>query len=489
MSLGRKLAASGLLNTLGTGANNLAQFLVFVILARLLDPATIGLVAFALVFVEIGKVVVFGGLPEAVIQRKEWQHDVASCCFTANLLAAAVFVAVMAAVGPLLSAGFAPEAGPVLTALSAILVIDALRAVHESKLKREFGFRQLASRGVIATLLSGAVGVALAYLGFGVWALVGQRLIFAVVMTLLTWRAARWRPSLLLSVPILRSMSGFAFHIMPARLLSIAGMKLPDFVIGLFIGPAAVGFYRVGARALETVTQLTVNPVRDVALSAFSRLPDAAAIGAAYVRVTRIAAFVACPVYVGAAATADDLIRVVFGPQWAPSGAVMAAIALGIGALTFSFFLQTASTAAGRTGIVLATSIGSFVATAAASVIAAPFGLLAVAVANSARVYLSLPLWFVALRRSIGVDWRTATASVAPPLLAALAMGVAVVLLRRWLDPDVGAAVRLLVSAAAGALLYPALMLAFARPYLRKVRSEVRPLLPERLRRYLGGGA
>lgn len=487
MSISRKFATGSFYSVLGTGANNMAGFLVFVVLARLLDPASIGLVAFAIIFVELGKVVVFGGLPEAIIQRKEWDHDVASTCFIANLLSAALFVLVMIGIAaPLLSTYYAAGSGMVLSALSSILVIDAARAIHEAKLKRTFNYKLLATRGAIATLLSGIVGIALAYGGFGVWALVAQRLMSSVLITLLTWRAAKWRPSPRLSWSTLRSMSGFATHMTLARLLAVFGVKLPEFIVGLFLGPAMIGFYRIGARGLEAISQLTVNPIREAALSAFSRLPDAKVIGSAYLRVTRVTAFVACPVYIGAAVTAQDVVLLVFGPQWQPSGIIMAAIALGIGALSFAFFLQTAMTAAGRTGTVLGTSIGGFLAILGVSLAAVPFGLTAVAVANTLRNYLSLPFWLAVLRNTLNVPWKEAALSVLPAFLAALVMGTAVLSLHWQLPAGMHPIPRTALSIALGAFVYTATLLVFARRYLKTIRAELMPLLPQRIRKLLG---
>lgn len=496
MSIAKKFAESSLWVVLGNASNNLISFLIFVVLARLLDASSIGLVAFALIFIEIGRILVFGGLPEAMVQRKEWEDDVASVSFTANLLASVVFFVLMATVAaPLISAYYQPEAGPVLACLAAICVIDAARAVHEAKLRREFRYKPLAARMSIATTISGLAGIALAFAGYGVWSLVVQRLLNAVALTLLSWQAARWTPRLMLSRRILGELSGFIIHLTPARLLTVVTTKVAEFVVGLVLGPAAIAYYRVGSRGLEVITQMTVAPIQQAALSAFSRLPDVASIGVAYSRVTRASAIFACPVYLGAAVIAPDFVAVVFGPQWQPSAAIMTALALAVGSLSLAYFIQPALTAANRPKYVLYSTIGSFLATLTAALTSVWYGVLMVAITNAALQYVVLPFRMRLLSTALQLDWRRPVAGVMPALLAAVVMAGLVHLLRIYVLADVAPMLRAVLCALAGGLIYALLLLVFARGHVRALIADIAPLLPKRLsRRFLsnpppsGGG-
>jgi PST family polysaccharide transporter len=483
MSIKASFASSSLWVMAGTGASNLAAFAVFVVLARLLDPYTLGIVAFAAVFIDIGRIVVFGGLPEAVIQRKDWDHDVSSTCFTVNLAISLFFLLVTAVViAPLMSAYYAEEFGPILAVLAISFVIDAVRVIHEAKLRREFQYKLLAARGAIATVISGAIGIAMAFAGYGVWALVAQRLVSAAVFTLMTLRSARWTPSIRFSLPILRSLSGFMVHLTPARLISTASVKVPEFVLGIFVGPAAVAFYRVGARGLDALSKLTINPVQTTALSAFSRLNGPEAVAAGYHRVTRVTAAVTCPLYFGMAATAPDFVRIVFGPQWDDSALVMAALAMAVGPITIGYFSQPALTAVGRTGRVLWINTAAFVMNVIVSLATVAFGPAGVALGSVARAYLTAPLGFYNLRKGVPVRWGTTLAGIAPPFLAGLAMLAAVTALRLTLLEDAHILVRVAASVALGVVVYAGLLLIFARGYLATVLAELASLAPRRLR-------
>ncbi len=486
MSISQKFASSSFWVVIGNAANNLVSFLIFVVLARLLDASTIGLVAFALIFIDLSRIVVFGGLPEAIVQRPHWNDDVASVSFTANLLVAIIFFVLMAVfAAPLVATYYVPAAGPVLSTLAAICVIDAARAIHEAKLRREFRYKPLAARMSVSTAVSGVIGIWLAIDGYGVWSLVAQRLVNAVSLTLLSWQAARWTPRLMLSPAILRDLSGFILHLTPARLLTLLTSKVPEFMVGLILGPAAIAFFRVGARGLEVISQMTVTPIQQTALSAFSRLPNVAAIGNAYAQVTRVSAILACPVYLGAAVLAPDFISIVFGPKWAPSGSIMTALALAVGAGSLAQFMQPALTAANRPKLVLLSTAVSFGATASTALFAVSSGALIVAIANTGLQYFLLPFRMRLLSVALHMHWRKPVAGVAPALFAAAAMAAAVHALRVFVLDETPLVSKLALSTFAGIILYPALLILFARRYLLQLATEVAPLLPTRLAKLL----
>jgi PST family polysaccharide transporter len=486
MSVSKRFVVSSAFMILGTGANNIVALAVFVIIARLVDPATIGIVFFALIFVELARITVFGGLPDAIIQRSEWDERTASTCFFATLgIAVFMMATIVLGVAPLLEAYYHPDAGPVAVALAVTLLVDGMRAIHEAKLKRAFSYKMLAARASISTLFAGAVGVAMAYSGHGIWALVAHRVTASAILTALTWSAARWLPALVFSWSDLKPLLSFAANLTPARVLTFFNVKIPELTVGIFFGPAAAGLYRIGNRALEALGQIVLAPVRETALSAFSRLPDNRAIGFAYMRATRVMAFIACPIYLGAAALAPDIILLLFGPKWADSGVIMALLALAVGGNVFTYFLPQALTAMAQTGLVLRTSIFGTITYAVMSLAAVPFGLLAVAVAYSLRSHASVPYWLLILAGKTQLDRKELMASVLPYWLAAAAMAACVFALRFYAWPDAHLLVRIAAGVGAGAAIYASLLLLFGRRHVRTIQAELTPLMPHRIRRFL----
>src|SRR5690606_30674709 len=157
--------------------------------------------------------------------------------------------------------------------LSAIFFIEGVKAVHEGKLKREFRFRVIALRSVAAGLLSGIVGIYLAINNFGVWALVWQQLINHSVVTLFTLISTRWIPRWCFSFNDCKQLVKFSSPLMVAQVIGNVSSKIFDMLIGIIIGPAALGFFRVGGRVLYILQDIVLKPFEQPALSALSRLP------------------------------------------------------------------------------------------------------------------------------------------------------------------------------------------------------------------------
>src|SRR5262249_45653332 len=156
------------------------------------------------------RVVMSGGFPEALIQRKEWDETAASTAFWMNILGSVILVVIIAgAASALVAMDGSATLADVMLAVSASLVLDALGDVHQAKLRREFGYRTLAVRTVLASVVGGVVGVVLALAGFGVWALVANRIVLSAVQTLVVLLTVSWRPRLVFSRTEGRALLGF----------------------------------------------------------------------------------------------------------------------------------------------------------------------------------------------------------------------------------------------------------------------------------------
>jgi PST family polysaccharide transporter len=268
---------------------------------------------------------------------------------------------------------------------------------------------------------------------------------------------------------------------MGARLLGQVSGKVADLVIGLILGPVALGFFHVASRALHLLYQFAITPLQTTSLSAFARLDGASSIGKGYVRLTRTTALVSFPAFFGAAAIAPDFVVVCFGSQWRPSGAVMTALALVVMPATLVTFSQPALIAVGRTRLVLASNLVVLVLNAIVALATVSFGIVAVAAGQVARAHLTLPFVLYMLRKGIGLSFGQPLRSIANPAIAAGLMAAVVVLARLALD-DFPASIRLVLCVMIGAAVYVMLLLTIARRYTAETMFELLPHLPARAR-------
>jgi len=314
---GRLRAAIGWSYVL-TGGRIGSSILVTFLLARLLGPSEFGLVAMATVFITVAQTLIQQGLVSAIVQRDRLTPEHLDGAFVVLVLAGLGIGLLTAAASPLWAwVNRAPELTVVCVALSPLVLLQGLSIVPEAVLRRELRFRAVAIRTLLASLLSGAVGVVLALFGAGIWALVAQQLVNAAVGLVVLWAVCPWRPSRRPRLSGSRDLLVFSAHSANAGLGLMLSSKADVIFTGLFFGPVATGIYRLAARLPDMLVDVTVRSLQQVALPSLSRLQhDRAALARHLNQLQHLGALAGLPVLGVLAATAHPLVTLL-GPQWA----------------------------------------------------------------------------------------------------------------------------------------------------------------------------
>lgn len=453
-------------------AGRALSLVVFVILARLLTPADFGLVAMVGVFIALLEVLVQQGFSAAITQRESLEPEHESTAFWSNVLLSALMgAALWASSGWIARLYDAPDLAPIVRWLSGVLPLRALVAVPVGLLQRRLEFRALAVRSIFGAFVGGVAGVVAALAGWGVYALVAQQLLGGLAEVLAVWGAAAWWPRFAFSMRHLRDLLGFSLHLVGASLLDFLNRHSDDFLIGVFLGPVALGYYAVAYRALKVMTQVMATTGTVVAFSAFSRLQDQPArMLEAFYRSTQAAGVIALPAFVGLSVVAPTAVPLVFGEQFAESGAVLRILAL-IGVIhAVSYYNFAVYVGIGRPDIRLKLLAVHTTVNVLAFFVVVRWGIVAVAAAYVIRAYVLMPLDLFALRRLIGLDPRRYFGNLAAPALACAVMVVSILAIQRL---RLGAPEELMLSIAAGAVVYAAVLYLLAPALVRELRSKV----------------
>jgi PST family polysaccharide transporter len=458
-----------------------ANFVIFLLLAKLLQPNDFGLVAMAGVYVALVNVLIEQGLGEALVQRLALDDDHLSTAFWLNLALAALAAGVTLLGAPQVASFYGrPELAEVLRALAMLFPLTALTTVQQARLQRLFAFRALAVRTLTAVMAGGVAGTALAASGFGVWSLVGQQLCAGLVGVLVIWRSAGWRPRLAFSPAHARELLGFSRSVLSVNILNFVSRKGDDLLIGLFLGPVALGLYSVAYQIFTAVEQLLCQGLDAVALAGFSRLQQQAErLRAAYYRAVKTASLAVLPAFAGVALVAPEFVSGVLGRQWLPAVTVIQWLACA-GVLHGLFHLNHAVfKACGQPGVSLRLMLVNAGANLLLFVVVVRWGIEAVAAAYVLRAYLLAPLGLWALRRMIGVSVKTYLLQLRWPMLATLAM-VGVLLGLKSALPPLAPAAALALFVLAGVIVYATVLWVFARQYCLEVADLVRVRMPRR---------
>ncbi|WP_421655574.1 lipopolysaccharide biosynthesis protein [Leptothermofonsia sp. ETS-13] len=441
MSIKQKAVKGVVWTTIQNWGSQAGSLIVFFILARLLQPQDFGLVALADVFLVFMQLLLEQGFAQAIIQRQELEPEHLDTAFWISLaIGMSLTLIGFASAGWVAEFLKQPLLAPILQCLSPVFVISAFSRVQQAILERQFAFKAIALRWLVGTIAGGAVGITLAFLGFGVWSLVIQRLVHEAIGTLMLWSASNWRPGFKVSMPHFRQLFGFGINIMGFNVLNFFNTRINDFLIGYFLGLIALGYYSVAYRVLTVMTQLLVRTSRDVALPTFSRLQtEPERFRRAFYTATQLTSTVAFPTFLGMATLAPELVLLLFGKQWQPSIPLMQILALMGMLRAVTFFKGSVFIAMGKPAWWFWLSVLNVVLNLIGFAIAIPFGIQAVAFAYVLRGYLAFPVGQWAVSRLIQDPLLLYLRQFITPLVSALVMATAILgakqLLTVWLNP------------------------------------------------------
>jgi O-antigen/teichoic acid export membrane protein len=303
------------------------------ILARLLDPAAFGIVAMAGVVIRFGSYFAQLGVGSAVVQKETLsRRDVHAAFLMASgmglLFCVGMWVAAPAAV--LLFRD--PDLVPVVRALALSFLITGVSTSATAVLRRRLDFRTLTGVEVTAYLVGyGAVGVTMAYTGFGVWSLVGASLSQSAVHAVLVHLAVRHGVSLVRERSTYGHFVSYGGRISVSGFLDFVGGSLDVMTLGRFLGAAPLGFYnRAQMLAIVPMRKLGSGLAR-VLLPSFSRVQvDDERLRRVYLTTVGLMGAVIAPACVGLAVVAEDAVLLVLGPQWTPSIPVLRLLAVAV---------------------------------------------------------------------------------------------------------------------------------------------------------------
>lgn len=375
------------------------QLPVLLVLARLLPPESFGLVALAVAYVEFVQLFLNQGLTAAIVQRDKLQREHLDSAFWGNIVFGALLGgASFVSAGSIAALLGEAELDSIVRWLSISFLLTALSAVQGAILRRGLQFKMLAVRSISGQMTAGVVAIVLALSGFGVWSLVGMQLVNPAVGVFLLWKASDWRPRFSFSYRHYRELLAFGVSIMGVQILAFLRRRADTFLIGSFLGAAALGYYSIARQLINGVSALLTGSVVPVAWSMLSRLQkDPVRLAKAIYQATALLALVTWPAFLGIAAIAPEFVPTLMGSRWLPSVPILQAFAIAEVVVSISGLNFTAITAMGNTGWRVGLEALVAIVTLVAIVVALPYGIVTVAWAYAASYYLLLPfqLWAV----------------------------------------------------------------------------------------------
>lgn len=461
------------------------QFLVSVILARLLAPETYGTIALITVFIAVLNVFVDSGMANALIQKKKaddldfstvFYFNVSMCCF----LYLCMFLA-----APLIANFYDHvELTHVIRVLSITLIISGVKNVQQAHISRTMQFKRFFFATLGGTLGAAVVGIIIAYSGGGVWALVIQQIFNATINTVILWITVKWRPKKMFSFERLKGLFSFGSKMLVSSLIDTVYKNIRQLVIGKIYSSSDLGYYNQAKKFPELIVTNIIPSIDGVLLPALSKSQDdITRVKVMTRRSIMTSIYFMAPMMIGLADCATPLVELVYTEKWLPCVPY-----LRIFCITNMFYpIHTANLnaikALGRSDLFLKLEIQKRIIGIILLLFTVRLGVLAMAYSLLASSLASQIINTWPNKKLINYSYLEQLKDILPSILLATVMGIAVFLVGYLNLPNI---LMLIVQIISGVILYIGGSILFKLEAYKYVISLIRPIVMKVLKKRNG---
>lgn len=297
------------------------QLLVQIVLARLLEPEQFGLIGMLIIFTAVAQSIMDSGFGSALIQKKDADQTDSSSIFFFNFILGVILALVLSLAAPLIAKFYLqPVLTPITRVLSLTLIINAFSLVQTSLLAKKMDFKTQMKISLLAVIISGVIGIVMAYRGFGVWSLVAQMVFKSLFQSIFLWIFNDWRPTAVFSISSLKSMFSFGSKLLVSGLIDTIFRNIYQTFIGKVYSPIDLGFYSKAKSIENAAVQASGTSLGQVLFPSMVHLQENTdGLRKAYRKTIRLSLFLHFPLMIGLWAIADPLFRFLLTDKWAPS--------------------------------------------------------------------------------------------------------------------------------------------------------------------------
>lgn len=294
------------------------SFVVSVILARILVPEVYGTIALVTVFMNILQVFIDSGLGNALIQKKDADDIDFSTVFYFNVVICCVLYFGMFFAAPYIAKFYGDkELVMVIRVLSLILVISGVKNVQQAFVSKNMLFKRFFYATLGGTIGAAFVGITMAYIGFGVWALVVQQILNATVDTVILWVTVKWRPQKVFCIKRLKSLYSYGWKLLIAGLLNTLYGNIRQLIIGKMYSPEDLAYYNRGHQFPDFIINNVNSSIDSVLFPVMSNVQDNhKSVKQMTRKAIKISVYIMAPLMLGLAFTADTVVRLILTDKW-----------------------------------------------------------------------------------------------------------------------------------------------------------------------------
>lgn len=378
-----------LVDKLGSSTSN---FLVSVVLARLLTPDDFGLLAMVMIFFELSTTFIHSGFSFALIREEEISEIDKSTTFVFQLVVAVFLYGVLFFTAPLISRFFDQVLLVAIIRIMGLnLIINSIGVIQQAVLTQQINFKRQTIIRFFAVIISGAIAIAMAIYGWGVWALVAKLVINELLSTILLWLASPWKMSFRFSWASFHKLFGFGSRLLAESLIDKFFRHIVQVLIGKFFSAASLGFYTQANNFCNMAANNFQQTIQKVTYPVLAKLKDdIPKLKEGYRQIIMLSSFVIVPVMILMGVLAEPLLVAMVGEKWRPSVPFLQLLCMAGITYHFSSINLNVLLVLGRVDLGLKLEVVKKVVTGIAIVIGIQFGIFGLVISQVVAFYLAV---------------------------------------------------------------------------------------------------
>lgn len=317
-NLRTKIFSSLIWKFLERGGTQGIQFILQMVLARLLTPKDYGTVALITIFIAISTVFVQSGFNTALIQKKDIDEEDISSVFYVSLFIAAIMYIILYFFAPTIANFYKIlELTSIIRVMGLVLFLNSFNSIQNAIVSRNMEFKRLFYSSLGAIIISGILGIVLAYKGFGVWALAYQQLMNQFSICIILWFIVKWRPKLLFSIKKVKKLFSFGGKLLCSSLIDTIYRELVNLIVGKVYSPAMLGYYNRGDQFPKVIVSNFNGSIQSVIFPALASVQhDKVRVKEIMRRAIMMSSYIVFPAMVGLIVVSEPMIRLVLTERW-----------------------------------------------------------------------------------------------------------------------------------------------------------------------------
>lgn len=449
------------------------QFLVMIIMARMLNPGDYGLVGMLAIFISVGQSLIDSGFSQALVRKLDRTDVDFSTVFYFNILVGLFLYFIFFFCAPIVADFYnQPDLCLIMRILCLNVVFNSFSIVQRAKLTINIDFNTQAKATLIAAVASGVVGISMAYKGFGVWSIVGQQIVSSFLIAFVLWLMTKWKPLRTFSWTSFRELFSFGSKMLLSGLLNTLYNNIYPIIIGKFFSATSLGHYTRALHFADFPSSNLTGIIQRVSYPVLCEIQNNdERLKSIYRKFLKLSAYVIFPLMMGLAAIALPFIKLIIGAQWSFCATLLSIICFSMMWYPIHAINLNLLQVKGRSDLFLKLEIIKKVLGVVIIAVSLPYGLIVMCYAQILSSLICLIINTYYTGKLIGVGFFVQIKDLLPILLLSVSMFLVVYFSINHFENDM---TKLLLGVLIGALYYFTLSVLLRMPELIELKSLIK---------------